>query len=196
MKNKSATLVYQIVGEGTTALAELKPGDGIKTILPIGKGFHLNSAQKDIVLVGGGVGIAPLYSVTQRWPNKNYDAYLGYRGEEFAYCINEFRTECSYVCITSNDGTVGEKGFITDALSKRLKDRKPDVILACGPIPMLKLLKEVACDIPVQVSMEQRMGCGFGACSTCVCGINSKDGLEYKKVCIDGPVFDLAEVEL
>ncbi len=196
VEEKMVTLIYQLVGEGTNSLIELKPNDSLKAILPIGRGFHLASEQKDVMLVGGGVGIAPLYTVIQRWPDKNYDVYLGYRGIDCAYCMDDFKEACSDVCVTSNDGTIGEKGFVTEALSKRLKNKKPDVILTCGTLPMLKSLKAVVGDVPVQASLEQRMGCGFGACAACVCGIKNKDGFEYKKVCTEGPVFDLAEVQL
>ena len=195
-EGKTVTLVYQLVGKGTNALAAMEPGAHIKAILPIGRGFDLKPQHKDVMLVGGGVGIAPLYTVTQRWPDKNYDVYLGYRGINFAYCIDDFTKACSRVCVTSDDGTVGQKGFVTKALSERLAENKPDIILACGPAQMLKSLKEAAGDIPVQVSLEQRMGCGFGACAACVCGIKNKDGFDYKKVCIEGPVFDLCEVQL
>ena len=147
-------------------------------------------------LVGGGVGIAPLLTVTQRWPDKHYEAYLGYRGIDYAYCVDDFKGSCSEVFITSNDGTVGRKGFVTEELQERLGDFKPDMVLACGPLPMLRSLKAVIGDVPAQVSMEQRMGCGFGACAVCVCGVKEHGSLEYKKVCIEGPVFDLKEVEL
>lgn len=195
-KEKRVTIIYQLVGEGTNSMAELKPNESIKAILPVGRGFHLTSEQKDIVLVGGGVGIAPLYTVIKRWPDKNYDIFLGYRSIEHAYCINDFEEVCSDVCVTSDDGTVGEMGIVTKALSERLKKKKPDVILTCGPVPMLKSLKDIVGDVPVQVSLEQRMGCGFGACAACVCGIKKDEDTEYKKVCIEGPVFDLAEVQL
>lgn len=195
-EEKTVTLVYQLVGKGTNALIGAAPGTEIKAILPIGKGFILNSDHKKVFLVGGGVGIAPLLTVTKRWPDKEYEAYLGYRGIDYAYCIDDFKCECRKVFITSNDGTVGKKGFVTEKLKERLKAFKPDIVLTCGPIPMLKAIKSVIGDIPAQASMEQRMGCGFGACAVCVCGIKDKNGLDYKKACIEGPVFDFAELEL
>ncbi len=192
------TLVYQIKGKGTQAFSELRAGDGVETILPIGRGFNLKGTDKRVFLVGGGVGIAPLLSVTQKWRDKNYEAFLGYRGKEYEYCLGDFKKACAKTYVTSDDGTLGEKGFVTVALERRLNEAVPDVILACGPKPMLQALQDVLkkFSIPAQVSMEQRMGCGFGACSTCTCGIKTVGGLDYKKVCVDGPVFDLREVVL
>ena len=100
--------------------------------------------------------------------------------------------------VASDDGTIGEHGLVTALIEKRLQEKRPDIILACGPPPMLRALKELIerDGIPCQVSVEQRMCCGFGACAACVCGIETQQGLEYKKVCVEGPVFDLYEVVL
>ena len=167
-------------------------------ILPIGRGYYVTGNDQTIFLAGGGVGIAPLLSVTQRWPDKRYEAYLGYRGRDYVYSLSEFEQACERVAVTSDDGTIGQKGFVTDALGKRLEALRPDLVLACGPPPMLRALKKVLSPlgIPAQVSMEQRMGCGFGACAVCVCGIEKDGQREYKKTCIEGPVFDLYEVTL
>jgi dihydroorotate dehydrogenase electron transfer subunit len=196
--NKAVTLIYQIKGKGTEAFSKLITGTKVSAILPVGRGFNLKGSEKNIFLIGGGVGIAPLLSVTQKWPEKNYTAFLGYRGAEYEYCLDDFKRVCKQVIVTSDDGTLGEKGLVTDALKKSLNENIPDVVLACGPIPMIRALKDIlkSVHVPAQVSMEQRMCCGFGACSTCVCGIENEDGFDYKKVCIEGPVFDLYEVEL
>lgn len=197
-KLHTVTMVYQTVGKGSRALSELEIGKELKTIMPVGSGFHLSGCEKKVFLVGGGVGIAPLLSVTKKWTDRDYEAFLGYRGKDFVYCLDEFEQVCDSVSVTSDDGTIGEKGFVTDILKKRLSEVKPDIVLACGPPPMLRALKAVIepHEIPAQVSMEERMGCGFGACAVCVCGIKHGDDLEYKKVCVEGPVFDLYEVEL
>lgn len=198
LKEETVTLIYQIKGKGTEAFASLNAGTNISAILPTGKGYNLKNTDKNIFLVGGGVGIAPLLSVTQKWPEKEYTAFLGYRGAEYEYCLDDFKRVCKQVFVTSDDGTLGIKGFVTDVIKRRLDETIPDAVLACGPIPMLRALKGVliSSHIPAQVSMEQRMCCGFGACATCVCGIENEDGFDYKKVCIEGPVFDLYEVEL
>jgi dihydroorotate dehydrogenase electron transfer subunit len=197
-KEQTVTLIYQTKGIGTQALSELRSGAYVKAILPIGRGFNLKGTDKSVFLVGGGVGIAPLLSVTQRWRDKKYEAFLGYRGKDYEYCLDDFKNVCGSVHVTSDDGTLGEKGLVTEALKRRLTEAVPDVILTCGPAPMLRALQDMLSvfNIPAQVSMEQRMGCGFGACSTCTCGIDGRNGLEYKKVCIEGPVFDLCEVVL
>jgi dihydroorotate dehydrogenase electron transfer subunit len=194
----AVTLVYQIKGRGTQALSGLHAGTSIEAILPIGRGFNLKSVDKNVYLVGGGVGIAPLLPVTRKWPGKSYEAFLGYRGRDYEYCLEDFKSVCAGVHVTSDDGTLGDKGLVTEALGRRLKEVVPDIILACGPVPMLRALKDitVTLGIPAQASMEQRMCCGFGACATCVCGIHTPDGLDYRKVCVEGPVFDLEEVVL
>jgi len=194
----TVTVIYQVVGEGTDALTALVPGDKIEVIMPVGAGFQLKKEHKEVFLVGGGVGIAPLLPVIKRWPDRNYHAFLGYRSADFVYCLEEFQEVCDGACVASDDGTIGMEGFVTDALKQKLDEYHPDIILACGPEPMLRALKDVLAplNLPCQVSMEQRMGCGFGACAVCVCGIQHGDGLENKKVCVEGPVFDLYEVVL
>lgn len=194
---QTVTLIYQVKGRGTYALVSSVPGTSMSVILPIGRGYHLTAADKKVFLVGGGVGIAPLPTVVAKWPDKHYEVFLGYRGEPFAYCRDDFPT-CEAVRVASDDGSIGEHGLVTSLLERRLKEVTPHIVLACGPTPMLRSLKKVldGTGIRCQVSMEQRMGCGFGACATCVCGVRTEGGLDYKKVCIEGPVFDLNEVEL
>lgn len=197
-ESKTVTLVYQVKGKGTNAFTDIKQGTKLDAILPVGSGYNLKNSDKKVFLVGGGVGIAPLLTVTNRWAEKTYEAFLGYRGKEFTYCLDEFKNVCDSVFVASDDGTIGEKGFVTGLVQKRLKLEMPDIVLACGPPPMLKALRGVLkpAGVPAQVSMEQRMCCGFGACAVCVCGVDKKEGLEYKKVCVEGPVFDLYEVVL
>lgn len=194
----TVTLIYQVKGKGTEAFSKLRAGANISAILPMGKGFNLKNSDKRIFLVGGGVGIAPLLSVTQKWPDKDYTAFLGYRGAEYEYCLEDFKRVCGQVFVTSDDGTLGEKGLVTDVLKRRLSENIPDAVLTCGPAPMLRALKDIliSAHVPAQVSMEQRMCCGFGACSTCVCGVENEEGFDHKKVCVEGPVFDLYEVVL
>jgi dihydroorotate dehydrogenase electron transfer subunit len=135
--------------------------------------------------------------VIKRWPEKQYEVFLGYRSLPFAYCQDDF-SSCDLVNVASDDGSIGEAGVVTTLLEKRLQEGKPDIVLACGPTPMLRALKEVLnkFGLRCQVSMEQRMCCGFGACATCVCGVHTPDGLDYRKVCVEGPVFDMEEVVL
>lgn len=196
-KAQTVTLIYQVKGQGTRALTAAEPGARLDAILPVGRGFHLSANDKKVFLVGGGVGIAPLPTVIKRWPDRQYEVFLGYRSLPFAYCQDDFST-CDLVHVASDDGSIGEAGVVTTLLEKRLQADRPDVVLACGPTPMLRALKKVldTYDVRCQVSMEQRMCCGFGACATCVCGIHTPDGLDYRKVCVEGPVFDMQEVVL
>lgn len=193
----TAVIVYQIKGKGTVALSRACAGTMVETVIPVGRGFKLKATDKTVFLVGGGVGIAPLLTVIQKWPDRHYEAFLGYRGQDFAYCENDFGA-CDTVNIASDDGTIGMKGLVTLPIEHRLKELVPDVVLSCGPPPMLRVLKTLLepLGVAAQVSMEQRMCCGFGACATCVCGVHTDDGLDYKKVCVEGPVFDLFEVVL
>jgi len=195
---QTVTLIYQVMGEGTQALPEVEVGAQMKAIMPVGSGFFMHKNNEDVFLVGGGVGIAPLLSVARKWPDKRYHAYLGYRGVDFVYCLDEFESVCDGAYVTSDDGTIGDEGFITDTLKQRLDEWHPDMVMACGPLPMLRALKKVLAplNIPAQVSMEQRMCCGFGACAVCACGIRHEGELIYQKTCVEGPVFDLYEVEL
>ncbi len=196
-KKQTAVIIYQIKGKGTTALSKVNEGTVVESVIPVGRGFNLKVSDKTVFLVGGGVGIAPLLTVIKKWPDRHYEAFLGYRGEEFAYCHNDFGA-CEAINIASDDGTIGIKGLVTAPIEQRLKELVPDVVLSCGPPPMLRALKALLepLGVEAQVSMEQRMGCGFGACATCVCGVRGEDGLDYKKVCVEGPVFDLYEVAL
>ncbi|MFA5676007.1 MAG: dihydroorotate dehydrogenase electron transfer subunit [Christensenellales bacterium] len=197
IKEKTVTLICRVSGKGTLALSKTQKGTEFSAILPAGRGFNMQGKYKKIFLVGGGVGIAPLPPVVQKWPEKQYEAFLGYRGRNVSYAVDEF-SGCEAVHIASDDGTIGERGTVTKLLEKRLSQVLPDVVLACGPAPMLRELKRIveAAGLSCQVSVEQRMCCGFGACAACVCGVNTPDGRDYKKVCVEGPVFDIREVIL
>lgn len=188
---------YRIAGKGTQEMSKLRPGAKIDALLPLGKGFRLSDGERLVYLVGGGIGVAPLLAVPGKW-KKEYRAFFGYRNAGCAFGADEMNGSCGDVVIATDDGSAGYHGFVTQALEERLRAEKPDAILACGPLPMLRELKRLAGEygVPAQVSMEQRMGCGFGACAVCACAVNGADGPDYKKVCADGPVFDINEVIL
>lgn len=185
------TLLYQAVGKGTKALSKKSPNTYIDIIMPLGNGFDVKD-YTNIALVGGGLGIFPLFSIIKQYPNKQYYAYLGCKDEQSFVGEENFISCCNNTVITTDDGSKGCKGFVTDFVKNDIA--KFDAIFACGPKPMLKALKDVVIDtnIPVFVSMEERMGCGFGACLVCTCKTKSGN----KRVCADGPVFDIREVEL
>lgn len=191
-EKKTVSFIYAVVGVGTRRLSMQKPGSELNLLAPLGNGFSIKSKDKDIVLIGGGIGCAPLKSVTDKYPDKNYKLFFGFKSKSQNYIKNSL-TKIGEVFLTTEDGTDGEKGFITDLLREYLKDNKPDLILSCGPEPFYKSLKEIIAktDIETQASLEQRMGCGTGGCAVCVCSVNGK----YRKACCDGPVFDLREVD-
>lgn len=188
-ERKQVHMVYGLVGKGTTLLSQLAVGETLDVLMPLGNGYRVTDDMKKIWVIGGGMGVAPLRSLPARYPDREYTAFLGFRSKDFMYSLEEFEKFADTIVMT-DDGTCGKKGFCTEALAERLETDRPDVILACGPLVFFKTLARVAGDVPVQVSMEQHMGCGVGGCATCVCKI----GGEYRRVCVEGPVFDIREV--
>ena len=191
-------IVYQVAGEGTRILSLLGGGDELDILGPLGKGFSIQQGIDNVVLIGGGCGIAPLRYILNYWDDISYTSFLGYRNRDAIYQIEEFDDASERTFFTTDDGSLGEKGFITDILKKELDNIRPKLIMACGPIDMLREVQAISDkhDIPCQISLEERMGCGIGACMVCSCAVRLKDGFEYKKVCSDGPVFWSNEVIL
>ncbi|MDL2236679.1 dihydroorotate dehydrogenase electron transfer subunit [Christensenellaceae bacterium OttesenSCG-928-K19] len=189
-EKRQVHIAYYVVGKGTRLLSQVRPGDILDVLMPLGNGFSITSSMQKIWLVGGGIGNAPLKSMFSKYMDREYKAFLGFRCEDAVYQEADF---CEYAatCVTTDDGSYGGCGFCTDVLKEELAKDTPDVILACGPMPLFKTLASIVGDIPTQVSMEQHMGCGTGGCATCVCGI----GGENKRVCLEGPVFDIKEVD-
>lgn len=185
----SISLIYQCIGRGTAEMTALKQGEYIDAIGPLGNGFTLFHEGKCAV-IGGGIGIAPLWELACSL--KDCDAYLGFRHNTFK--LDEFALVCKELNIATEDGCMGSKGYVTDLI----KDiTRYDVIYACGPKGMLKRVKELCADRGIKcfVSIEERMGCGIGACLVCACRIKEGDTWHYKKVCTDGPVFAAEEVD-
>ncbi|MDL2289746.1 dihydroorotate dehydrogenase electron transfer subunit, partial [Clostridia bacterium OttesenSCG-928-F22] len=161
---------------------------------PLGNSFLLPEGITKVALVGGGVGVAPLELLAKANPQVEFTAYLGFRDKSMAYHIEAFEELCSEVFVATEDGSLGHKGYVTELLAS--SENKAQLICACGPTAMLKSLQNAAGDIPCLVSLEERMGCGVGACRACVCGMHTDGGTTYKRVCWDGPVFPLSEVAL
>jgi dihydroorotate dehydrogenase electron transfer subunit len=193
----SATLVYQVKGDGTKLMSSLKQGERLDVLAPLGRGFWKPDGLKKAALVGGGIGAAPLRMLPEAWPDVEFDAFLGFRSDAFAYQLDKFRALSRNLRLCSDDGTLGDKTFVTCLLGDNLTGGGYDAIFACGPAPMLKALKAVLADgkTHCQVSLEERMGCGVGACLVCNCKILSDGEWHYRRVCKDGPVFDIAEVD-
>ncbi len=186
-------IAYLVTGEGTRRLSFLREGDRTDVLFPLGNSFKLDEDHKKVLLIGGGIGVAPLLSVMTYYPDREYTALLGYRSRAYIYQAEEFEKKAA-VFVTTDDGSYGHQGFATDLLAERIAVCRPDVILSCGPHCFFESLKKAVdgTGIPTYASLEQRMGCGTGGCSVCVCAVAG----ENKRICVEGPVFDLAEVEL
>lgn len=186
-------LVYRVVGKGTEEFSHLKEGDKIEVMGPLGNGFTLK--DKKAILIGGGIGIPPMVELA-KWLNCEKNIVLGFRDETF---LLEDLEPSGEVYIASEDGQHGVKGNVLDAI--REYEIEGDIIYACGPTPMLRAIKEyaIANNIEAQISMEEKMACGIGACLACVCKSKDVDHhthVNNKRICKDGPVFDAREVEL
>lgn len=186
-------LVYRTVGEGTKEFSSYNEGDEIEVMGPLGNGFTIEGDNP--ILIGGGVGIPPMLQLAKEF-NGNVQIVLGYRDELF---LNEDFEKYGKVYISTEDGSIGTKGNVIDAINQN--NITGDNIFACGPTPMLRGIKEYASTnkIRAQISMEERMACGIGACLACTCQSVDKDhhtNVNNKRICKDGPVFYSEEVEL
>ena len=185
-------MVFEARGEGTRWLAQRQVGEELDVLGPLGHGFQMEP-QGRYLLVGGGIGVPPMLGCAKH-AGVNNTAILGFRSQGNAMLVEEFATCCGQVRVATDDGSMGHHGFV-DALVREELERNSDytAVLACGPKPMLRSVAKVAeaMGVPCQVSMEERMGCGVGACLVCAC--KSADG-HQKHVCKDGPVFDSKEV--
>lgn len=190
------TVCFQVKGEGTVALANAKAGDKLNVLLPLGNGFQIPENAKNIVVIGGGVGVFPLVPVVSGDKSKKFYTYLGFRNKNCACLLGEFKSSEKLTVVT-DDGSLGAKNNAVSAYFEEINSVPADLIIACGPPVMLKALKqklkESGVKTPCLVSLEERMGCGIGACLVCVC--KKSDG-GNARVCKDGPVFDIDEVEL
>ena len=192
-------LIIQRKGEGTHAIVAAKPGDVLDIVGPLGNGFTIPEGARRAAVIGGGLGVAPLYTILQSKGDCKVESFLGFRGAEYAYAVDDFAALSDAMHLVSDDGSLGEKGFATDKLDAALSKEPFDAVFACGPMPMFKSLSKVMekyPDVPCFISLEERMGCGVGACYTCICKIKSADGDRHLRVCVDGPVFNIREVEL
>ncbi len=194
-KNGTLRLVFEVRGEGTEEISKLNVGELMDLLAPLGKGFTLLSHDKKAVVIGGGIGVPPMLETASHY-GKNTTAIIGFRSADAVILSEDFNKTCGEVHITTDDGTKGAKGFVTDVLAEQLKGEKPDIVYACGPTPMLKAVAKL-CEqngVRCQVSLEERMGCGVGACLVCACKVARENGETYKHVCKDGPVFEGSEV--
>ena len=188
-------LVFQVRGEGTEKLSQLQEGDRVDLLGPLGNGFKLLSPQSRVVLVGGGIGVPPLLQVAAHY-GPAATVILGFRTAGAAILTQEFRQLGCDLRLVSDDGTLGRQGLVTGPLEQRLLEGPAELVCACGPMAMLREVVSLAegAQVPSQVSLEEHMACGVGACLVCACR-TVKDGREiFSHVCKDGPVFDGKEV--
>ena len=187
-RGDDVSLIYRKIGKGTAELAAMQEGEIVSVMGTIGNTFNLN--LKKPLLVGGGMGLSPLLFYAEYM--KNASVLMGARTSAELFWEELFSPFVKEIFVATEDGSKGEKGFNVAFLPKILQQGKYDGIIACGPDPMMKKAVEIAkeANIPVEVSLERRMGCGLGACLSCA--IDTKSG--RKKVCKDGPVFDGEEV--
>ena len=204
LNKKKGTLefIFQIKGQGTKLLSKKEEGDLIDIIGPLGMGIFKNNNYENIAVVGGGIGVFPLYELSKEAKEKNINVniYLGFRSKDYVVLEKEFKEVSNKLVITTDDGSYGEKGFSINKLEDDLEKEKVDCIYACGPLPMLRAIKNLAIkkDIPCQISLEERMGCGIGVCLGCAVKTarSSKESPEYWHVCKGGPVFRAKDVDI
>lgn len=195
---KLIRVVYRVTGEGTGTeqFSEMKKGDWIDILGPLGNGFPLEAALgKRAMLIGGGIGVPPMLELAKQLATKKV-LVMGYRDEQFL--ADEF-ADCGDFYIATEDGSAGTRGNVMDAIAENALTA--EIIYACGPSPMLRAIKRYAEEknIVCYISMEEKMACGIGACLACVCQSREIDGHSYvhnKRVCKDGPVFLSTEVEI
>lgn len=197
-ENRLCKITYRAEGKGTMLLAAKQPGEKLDILGPLGNGFPTHELQRGdhALIVGGGIGVPPLLELTKQLHRNGISTthVLGFQSKKDVFYKNEF----SYygdTYIATVDGSYGTKGFVTNILD----EIKPSfhTLFSCGPTPMLKAIENLYPNENVYLSLEERMGCGIGACFACVCHLqNDPEGFSYKKVCTDGPVFRAREVVL
>ena len=192
--------IFQVKGKGTDLLSSRKVGETLAILGPLGNGAFSVGNYKKVAIIGGGIGTYPLYELAKELKEKCDDVtmYMGFRNKELVTLEKEFEEVTNRVVITTDDGSYKQKGFALDVLKEDCKKEKPDIIFACGPLPMLKAVQSFANenDIKCEMSLEERMGCGIYACVGCNVRVvtENPDEVKYKYVCTNGPVFSSKEV--
>lgn len=191
--------IFQEKGRGTKLLKDRQVGDEIDIMGPLGYGSFKIADYKKVAIIGGGIGTYPLYELAKELKGKaEVTMYMGFRNKELVTLEKEFEDVVSKVVITTDDGSYKEKGYAINVLKEDCKLEKPDIIYACGPLPMLKAVREFAIEenITCQISLEERMGCGIGACLGCAVKVISGVEPRFGHVCKEGPVFNAKDVEI
>lgn len=193
--NGTLRFVFEIRGEGTAEIARLNEGDVIDMLAPLGHGFTINSEFKKVILLGGGIGTPPMLPLAQIYGEKA-TVITGFRSAEAVILQNDFIKTGAEIIICTDNGTLGIHGFVTKPFSEIVNENAVDAVYACGPMPMLKGISEICREkgIFCEISLEERMACGIGACLGCACKTQRNDEEYFAHVCKDGPVFNAEEV--
>lgn len=186
---RTITIVYKTVGEGTELMSRMREGESLDMLTGLGNGFSLEADSSRPLLVGGGVGVPPLYNLAKKLiaTGRSVTVVLGFNIAEEVFYKENFEALGADVIVATADGSCGVRGFVTDAISTLSPDY--DYVYACGPMPMLRALSATIATSG-QFSFEERMGCGFGGCMGCTC--KTKNG--NKRICKEGPVLSTEEI--
>ena len=186
-ENGKLSIIYKVVGNGTKEMSELPVGAELDILSGLGNGYDTSKSGDCPVLIGGGVGVPPMYMLCKKLVSEGKKAtvILGFNSEKEVFGVDEFKATGAEVYVTTADGSVGTKGFVTDVL----KYLDYTYFYTCGPMPMFKAIESIA-KTSGQYSFEERMGCGFGACMGCTC----KTKYGNKRICKDGPVLEREEI--
>ena len=187
--DQTVTIIYKVVGSGTEQMRGMAQGEKLDILTGLGNGFSTDNDAKRPLLVGGGVGVPPMYNLCKRLlsEGKRPTVIIGFNTKAELFYEEEFKALGVDVVVATADGSAGVKGFVTDAIREAKVEF--DYLYTCGPLPMLKALYD-ATDVPAEFSFEERMGCGFGACMGCSC----KTKYGNKRICKDGPVLKREEI--
>lgn len=186
-ENGKLSIIYKVVGNGTKEMSELPVGAELDILSGLGNGYDTSKSGDCPVLIGGGVGVPPMYLLCKKLVSEGKKAtvILGFNSEKEVFGVDEFKATGAEVYVTTADGSVGTKGFVTDVL----KNLDYTYFYTCGPMPMFKAIESIA-KTSGQYSFEERMGCGFGACMGCTC----KTKYGNKRICKDGPILEREEI--
>lgn len=189
-------VIYRTVGKGTLILKEKRIGDSLFLLGPLGRPIELPK-NKNILLCAGGVGIAPLLHLARELSKKNnLELYFGAKNKSELILVRELQPLCENIVLATEDGSKGDKGYITNILFKHLSSKQKSastLMYAAGPLPMLKKIQSLRLPVKSYAFLEERMGCGCGICFCC--GVKKKPG-DYFRTCTDGPVFDMSQITL
>lgn len=199
-ENNIIEFIFQVRGRGTAFLSEVEEGEMLDVVGPLGDSSFDIKDCKNIAIIGGGIGIFPLYELAKNSKEQaKVNTYLGFRSKDIVVLEDEFKNVSNKLTITTDDGSYGQSGYAIDYLISDIEELNIDGIFACGPMPMLKKVKEFAesKNIYCQLSLEQRMACAIGACMGCSVKLNTEDGsVKYARVCKDGPVFESNKIDI